>query len=338
MLRIGVVGFGFMGRMHFGNWSKLSDATVVAVCDGNPDILKDADTAVGNIEGLPENIDFSQIHFYTDYEQMLQSEQLDAVSITLPTHLHKAFSIMALEAGVHVLCEKPMALTLDECDEMIAAADAADRELMVGHCIRFWPEYAKTKEIIDSGQYGRVLAATFRRLGAAPTWSSNNWMMDDTRSGGMALDLHIHDTDFIHYVFGLPKVVCSHGMATGNNIRYIHTQYDYGNESTIIAEGSWLMSPSFGFEMSFNIALEKVTIVYDCTREPAFKVCPTDGDVFTPEVEAGDGYLLEIVHFAEKIQGKKTAEVINATQSKESIRIVEAEQKSVLENRKIELE
>jgi len=338
MLRIGIVGFGFMGRMHFGNWSKLPDAAVVAICDGNADVLKNADEAVGNIEGLPETIDLSQTHFYSDYEQMLKSEQLDAVSITLPTCLHKDFSIMALEAGVHVLCEKPMALTLDECDEMTAAANAAGRELMIAHCIRFWPEYAKTKEIIDSGKYGKVLAATFRRLSISPTWSSDNWLMDDSRSGGMVLDLHIHDTDFVHFVFGMPKAVCSHGTIAGNSIGHILTRYDYGNESTITAEGSWLMSSSFGFEMSFNIALEKATILYDCTREPLFKVCPADGGAFTPDVETGDGYLLEITHFAKKIQGKETAAVINLAQSKKSIQIARAEQKSVLESKRIELE
>jgi predicted dehydrogenase len=269
---------------------------------------------------------------------MLQSERLDAVSITLPTHLHKDFSIKALQAGMRVLCEKPMALTLSDCDEMIAVSKVAERTLMIGHCIRFWPEYAKTKEIIDSGQYGRVLSATFRRFSQPPVWSSDNWMMDDARSGGMVLDLHIHDTDYIHYVFGIPKAVRSSGLTDTTGIRHIQTRYDYGDDSVITAEGSWLMSKSFGFEMSFTIALEKATIVYDCTRDPAFKICPAEGDAFTPKIEAGDGYLLEIEHFAEKIQGRQLAEVISPDQSRKSIQIIQAEQQSVLENRTVELE
>ncbi len=337
MLRIGIVGFGFMGKMHFGNWSKLPGVTVAAICDGNPDVLKDADQAVGNIEGLPECIDFSQIHFYNDFEEMLKAEQLDAVSITLPSYLHKDFSIMALKAGVHVLCEKPMALVLADCDEMIAAAKAADRELMVAHCIRFWPEYVKTKEIIDSGQYGEVLSAVFRRLSTAPIWSSDNWMMDQGCSGGMVLDLHIHDTDYIHYVFGVPKSVCSHAAVAEGRASHIQTQYDYENGTMISAEGSWMMSPSFGFEMSFNVVLEKATIVYNPAQKPAFRVCPAEGKDLIPDIQAGDGYFQEISHFADKIQGKEVAEVITQAQSKKSIQIAQAELTSALEGRKIEL-
>ena len=137
--------------------------------------------------------------------------------------------------------------------------------------------------------------------------------------GGVILDLHIHDTDYIHFVFGMPKAVCSHGTVSGTGIRHIQTQYDYGNGVVISAEGGWLMAPSFGFEMSFTIALEKATIMYDCTREPAFKVCPADGDVFMPDVVPGDGYSLEITHFAEKIRGRETTEVINPEQSKKTI-------------------
>jgi len=327
-----------MGRMHLGAWSKCEDAKVVAICDANPDILKESDTIVGNIEGLPEKFDFSRIHFYSDYEQMLKSEQLDAVSITLPTYLHAEFSVKALQAGINVLCEKPMALTLKQCDTMIAAAQGSDKELMIAHCIRFWPEYAWIKQIIESGQYGRVQAATFQRLGTAPVWSSDNWLLDNTRSGGMVLDLHIHDTDYVHYVFGIPKAVCSHGTVIENGIRHILTQYDYGNGLMVTAEGSWLMAPSFGFEMSFNIVLENATIVYDCSRQPMFRVCPVDGEAFTPDVETRDGYILEIAHFIDRIHGTATDEILTLAQSKDSVRIIKAEQQSVLENRKIEIE
>ena len=164
MLRVGVVGFGFMGRMHYANWSKGKDAKVVAICDADPNALKNKDGSAGNIEGADEKIDFDGLELYSDVSDMLAKANLDAVSITLPTFLHTKFSIMALEAGVHVLCEKPMALNADECNKMIAAADKSGKILQIGHCIRFWPEYAKAKEIIDSGEYGKVIAATFKRL------------------------------------------------------------------------------------------------------------------------------------------------------------------------------
>jgi predicted dehydrogenase len=330
MLRVGVVGFGFMGRMHYANWSKCKNAEVVAVCDADPNALKNKDDSAGNIEGADNKIDFGSLELYNDVEGMLAKAKLDAVSITLPTFLHTKFSVMTLEAGVHVLCEKPMALNADQCSEMIAAADKSGKILQIGHCIRFWPEYAKAKEIIDSGEYGKVVAATFTRLGSAPTWGADDWFTNDDRSGGVALDLHIHDSDFVQYIFGMPKSVQSFGSpASGKGLKCITTSYSFGDDKVVTAEGSWAMSPSFGFEMSFNIVMEKATIVYDCTREPAFKVCPAQGDVFTPEVAAGDGYSLEIEHFAGLANGEKLAEVITLAQSLDSIRLVKAEIESV---------
>ena len=330
MLRVGVVGFGFMGRMHFRCWDARDDAQVVAVCDANPNIKEDTKRAVGNIDGAASAIDFSGIELFTDFDTMIEQAGLDAISLTLPTYLHVEFSGRALSQGVNVLCEKPMALTTADCDRMLAAADKSGKILQIGHCLRFWPEYAKAKEIVDSGTYGKVVAATFQRLGAPPGWSLDNWFIDEQRSGGVALDLHIHDTDYVQYLFGMPKAVCSHA-AKGSQGQLIHivTQYVYGDDLVVTAEGGWGMMPGFGFEMSFNLVMEKATIVYDLTREPALRVCPAEGEVFTPELLKDDGYVRQIAHFAKAVQGQAVPEVITLAQSRDSVRIVEAERQSV---------
>jgi len=329
MLRVGIVGFGFMGRMHYVQWKALKGADVVAICDANPNIVEETRKAVGNIEGAASEVDFDSLDLYSDYNKMLAEAKLDAVSITLPTFMHPNFSIKALEAGLHVLCEKPMALNADDCRRMITAAAQSGKVLMIGHCIRFWPEYAKTKGIVDSGEYGKVIAATFQRLGAAPTWGDDNWFSDDERSGGVALDLHIHDTDYVQYLFGMPKSVFSRqAKGAGGGAIHIATQYIYDDNKVVAAEGGWGMTPAFGFEMSFNIALEKATIVYDCTRTPAFRVCPAGGDVFTPEVAEGDGYSIEIAHFAALAAGRDVAEVTTLAGSLDSVKIVLAEKES----------
>jgi predicted dehydrogenase len=325
MLRVGIVGFGFMGRMHYRCWESTAGAEVAAICDADPEIIKKTGQAGGNIEGAEENIDFSNLKVFSDFDQMLAEANLDAVSITLPTHLHCAFSIKALSAGVHVLCEKPMALDAVQCQKMIDAAGDSGKILQIGHCIRFWPEYAKAKEIVDSGEYGKVIAATFQRLGSAPSWG-DNWFADDDLSGGMALDLHIHDSDFVQYLFGVPVEVSSFSNpASGKGLKHIISRYSYGDDKLVTAEGSWAMPQSFGFQMSFNIVLEKATIVYDCSRQVPFRVCPADGEVFTPEVAKGDGYSRQIEHFAGRINGEDMPEVITLEQSANSIRIVRAE-------------
>lgn len=336
-MRVGIAGFGFMGRMHFAQWGRCAGVEVAAICEQNPDVLGNVETVIGNLPGLPAEIDLSRLRVYADFAEMLEKEHLDAVSITLPTYLHAPISIQALEAGVHVLCEKPMALTADACDAMIAAADRSGRQLMIGHCIRFWPDYVKAKELIDSGCYGEVTAASFRRIGTAPTWSRDNWLKDDKCSGGMALDLHIHDTDFVQFVFGRPRSVCSHVGRQGGRIVHIQTHYIYDDDRVICAEGSWAATPSFGFEMSFTILLERATLVYDCTRQPAFRVCPIEGEAFTPEILPGDGYGHEIAYFAELIAGRNPRPVLTPAQSKESVRIIQAEQQSAREGKRIEL-
>jgi predicted dehydrogenase len=304
MLRVGIAGFGFMGRTHYKCWKKVEGAEVVAVCDVNPNIEEDTKRAVGNIGDAQEAIDFSSLQLYTDFEKMLTEAKLDAVSI-----------------------------------RMIAEARRSGKVLQIGHCVRFWPEYAKAKELIDSGKYGRVIAAMFQRLGSAPTWSIDNWFLDEERSGGMALDLHIHDTDFVQYLFGVPSAVCSFGAKVpgGGGLVHIVTQYLYDDDKVVTAEGGWAMTPTFGFEMSFNIVLEKATLVYDLTREPMFKVCPAEGEAFTPEVEEGDGWFLQIAHFAKAISGKKVKAITTLEESMNSVKIVKAEKESVNKGQKVSI-
>jgi len=316
--------------MHFRQWKAIKGAQVVAICDANPNIKEDTKRAVGNIKGAEGDIDFTNIEVYHDLEQMLDKAKLDAISLTLPTYLHATCSEQALSRGVNVLCEKPMALTTADCDRMVKAAQKSGKVLQIGHCVRFWPEYAKAKEIVDSGKYGKVVAAMFQRLGSPPGWSIDNWFVDEGRSGGVALDLHIHDTDYVQYLFGMPKAVCSHG-AKGPKGQLIHmlTEYEYGPDKLIVAEGGWGMTLTFGFEMSFNLILEKASIIYDLTRKPMLRVCPAEGVEFSPEVAAGDGYSLEVEHFAKSIRGEPVPEVTTLEQSRNSVRIVEAEKKSI---------
>ncbi|MGI6271044.1 MAG: Gfo/Idh/MocA family protein [Anaerohalosphaeraceae bacterium] len=336
MLRVGIVGFGFMGRMHYAQWSARPDAEVVAICDANPNIVEDTKKAVGNIAGAADHVDFEKIALYSDYNKFLAEAKCDVVSITLPTFLHPNFSIKALEAGLHVLCEKPMALTLDECQRMMDAAARTSKVLMIGHCVRFWPEYAATRQLVAEGHYGRVIAATFQRLGTAPAWG--DWFKDDSRSGGVAMDLHIHDTDYVQYLFGMPAAVFSRQTKTpAGGAIHIATQYLYDDDKVVVAEGGWGMTPAFGFEMSFNIVLEKATISYDCTRSPAFRICPVDGEAFTPEVAKGDGYSIEIDHFARKVAGENPPQVITLKESQNSVKIVLAEKESARQHRTVEL-
>ena len=152
------------------------------------------------------------------------------------------------------------------------------------------------------------------------------------------LDLHIHDTDFVQYVFGMPKEVFSRGLiGPSGDFDHTVTQYLYEDEKVITAEGGWIMAPGFGFEMSFKIMLEKATLLYSSVQKPTFRVCPKSGENITPEVPEGDGYSFEIQHFVDSISGKPVQAIITPEQSANSLKIIEAEKESIRTKEKISL-
>lgn len=320
-----------MGRMHWACWQRIPHAQVVAVCDSNPNLMRDVAKTVGNIQGAGPGIDLDQVQVHSDVDSMLDQAGLDAVSITLPTHLHAEASVRALQAGLHVLCEKPMAPTLEGCDQMVVAAAESGKVLQIGHCIRFWPEYAAVAEVVRSGRYGAVKAALLRRLSPVPTWGVDAWLTDPERSGGMALDLHIHDTDYLLYILGRPWAVYSRGATLGprHGLAHITTSYLYAGDQVVTAEGSWAMAQSFGFQMAMTMALERASLVYDSRQTPTLTVYPEHGEPLVPALAQGDGYLLEIEHFAGRIRGEIQEPLTTPRDSRQSVEVVLAEIESV---------
>ncbi len=338
-IRVGIVGFGFMGRMHYGNWKKMKGARVVALCDQNLAQFT-APTAGGNIAGADTTTDYGDAVIYEDFDKMLAEANLDAISLTLPTPLHVPLTIKALKAGVSVLCEKPMALNTAECDKMLRAADSAPEgtKLMVAHCLRFWPAYVYLKKLVDSKKYGKVIAASFRRFSAPPGWQKGtNWFADESKSGGMALDLHIHDTDMVNFLFGMPKAVTSSAAYDENGaMQYISTLYDVGGPA-VTAEGSWCMTPTMGFEASYVVTFEKAVVILDAKREKPLCVYPAKGEAFVPALQEGEGYEYEIKWFLDSLKGKKVPPVITAEESRDSVRIVDAEKRSAKSGKTVRL-
>jgi 1,5-anhydro-D-fructose reductase (1,5-anhydro-D-mannitol-forming) len=336
VVRVGIVGFGFMGRQHLKCYRSLRGVCVAAICDSDRARLKGNEKTKGNIGADKPALDLGGVVLYTDFEKMLAEEHFDAVSITLPTFMHRDFTVKALDAGVHVLCEKPMAMNAKQCEDMIAAAKKNKKILQIGHCLRFWPEYAKTKQIVDSGKYGNVLTASFRRVGAVPGWSWKNWLIHAKQSGGAIMDLHIHDTDYIQYMFGLPRAVRSEAVVgPSGGFDYVATQYVYKNNKVVSAEGGFVMSPGFQFEMSFVISLSKATIVYDCRRTPTLQVCEAGGGCVTPKIESGDGWSCEIAHFVKKAKGIKVPDIITPAGSLNAIKIILAEKQSAQSKKEV---
>ena len=147
MNRVAIVGYGFMGKTHYGAWKKAPGARVVAVCDSN--LAQLTAKTVGNVKGAADNSRLPKtIRVYDSFDRMLAAGGFDIVDITLPTPLHPVMTVAALKAGYHVICEKPMALDVKSCDRMLAAAKAAKRMLFIGQSVRFNPQYVFLKEAV----------------------------------------------------------------------------------------------------------------------------------------------------------------------------------------------
>jgi 1,5-anhydro-D-fructose reductase (1,5-anhydro-D-mannitol-forming) len=339
MKRVAVVGFGFMGRMHYANWKKMKGAKVVALCDRDLSQFS-APIAKANLSGADTSTDFGSAKIYDDFDKMLAEVKPDVVDITLPTPLHPTLTAKALKMGIHVICEKPMALDAASCKIMLKAKNEAPKgtQLMIAHCLRFWPAYVYLKKLVDSKKYGKVLAASFRRYSPPPGWGKGkSWFLDESKSGGVALDLHIHDTDMVHYLFGLPKSVTSTATRGKEGyMQHISTIYDVGGP-VVTSDGSWAINPTMGFEASYHVTFEKAVAILDFKRAKALCVYPAKGEAFEPKLPAGDGYEYELKWFLNSISGKKVPSVITPEQSFNSVRIVDAEKKSAKTKKTVKL-
>src|SRR4051795_11504815 len=208
MVRIGIVGIGFMGMIHYLAARRVEGAQVVALCSRDPAKLAGDWTKIqGNFGPRGTQMDLSGQTGYADVGELLADPRVDLVDLCVPNDEHARLAIRALEAGKHVLVEKPIALTTADADAMVAAAAANGRLLMVAHVLPFFPEFAFAAQAIASGRYGALRAAHLKRVIAKPDWSRG--IADADRSGGPAIDLHIHDTHYLSLVCGVPGAVHS---------------------------------------------------------------------------------------------------------------------------------
>lgn len=192
-IRVGIIGCGSISKhRHIPEYAALSNVQLVAFCDP---VLERAEAFASQYGGKA----------YSNYEDMLKQEQLDAVSVCTPNTLHAPMSIAAAEAGLHVLVEKPMATSEEEAQAMIEAAERNGVFLMVGHNQRLMPPHVKAKEILQSGILGKVL--TFRTSFGHPGpegWSvdgKESWFFrkDEAFVGAMG-DLGVHKSDLIRWL------------------------------------------------------------------------------------------------------------------------------------------
>lgn len=328
MINVGVVGLGMMGLTHLDAYAQMEDVKVFAIADKDQDRLHGRTRAAGNIDGQAQGgFDFDSANKYEDAMKLIRHKKVDVVDICLPTHLHLDFARKALRAGKHVLIEKPLARTGSDALKIVRAAERAKGFAMPAMCMRFWPGWTWLKEAVSEKTYGKVLAATFRRAASHP---GGPFYENGDLCGGAVLDLHIHDTDFIQYLFGVPQAVSSSGYRkVTNQVDHIVTQYHYDDVPLVSAEGSWTMSKGYDFAMRYNVVFENATAEFDLAKNPVLTLYQNDAEPKAIELPEGMGYDLEIAYFIDCVRQSRAPRTVTLEDAYRSVKIAEFESKSV---------
>jgi predicted dehydrogenase len=337
-VNVAVVGLGFMGVTHLRAYLANPQARVVAVCDAVRVPVNGVLAGVsGNIK-KSDDIDLGpDVRVYRTTEELLADADVELVDLCTPTPLHAPQVIAALNAGKHVICEKPLARTSAEAREILQVAANSPGILMPAFCMRFWPGWSWLKQVVEEQTYGKVLAARFRRDSAMPAWSQQGTYSGGQDLGGALFDLHIHDSDFVNHLFGKPAGVFSSGvLAASGAINHVITQYDYPGGPSVCAEGTWLMAK--GFNMAYTLFCEQATIDFDLARgAEALTVCETGKEPRVADAGEGDGYSKEIDYVIECIAGGRKPSIVTAIDGLTALEICEAEEKSIRSGQHVNL-
>ena len=264
MLKVGLVGVGGISAGHISAWDSFKEAELVALCDIRPEQMKE----------------YKGKKHYTDFDEMLKNEEFDIVDICLPSYLHADYSIKAMEKGINVICEKPISLKREDVKRVYDTARKNNVKFMVAQVLRFWPEYVFLKDIIDTEKYGKLITGSMQRLKIYPKGRCDEWMLDESRSGLVPFDLHIHDLDFLVYTLGRPQGAKSYRSRAGEQ-DVIEVIYDF-NGVYVNCESAWY-SARIPFIGDYRFQFEKAVVIF---RDNELKVYLNDGTVIT---EGGKG-------------------------------------------------
>ncbi len=300
MITVAILGGGFMGASHAANYSALGERVrVKTVASRTPD------RAVRVAELVGADVT-------DDLDAAINDPAVDAVDICLPTLLHREYAVRALAAGKSVFLEKPIALTIEDADAIMAAAGQSDAVFMVGMVLRFWPEYVALQRLVASGELGRPRAVSAFRLSPPADW--NDWMSDRAQSGGTAVDLMIHDLDQMNWLLGTPRTVYASEPTPG----HVHAVVEYDGASGV-AEASMAMPRSYPFSSSIRVLGEDGVAEYSFSAAPVegegnigasssargLRVFPVGGEPRTVAVESADPWGPEIAEFVSCVEERR---------------------------------
>lgn len=321
-MRAIMVGNGYIGGAHRASYKRLcdegKDIQLVAVCDIRSEKLENTNGAKA----------------YTDFCEMLEAEKgnADYVDICVPTYLHAEFTVKALKAGYHVLCEKPMALTDEETKLMLDTAKETGKKLMIAQCCRFMDELEYMKKFVEEGSFGKVIGGEFAACGGTfPSWGFEDWFKDGKKSGGVMLDVQAHNLDLMYWMLGMPKAVSTVAFEREGATGYANVSANHIYDNFVIYSYCDWSQKSIHNGRVRRINFENGYIYYNHSFTPYFATVDKDGNVTDLTDKVTPGYsdmAKEIEYFNDCIKNDTYPEKCPPEESAKVVTIMRAQEKS----------
>ncbi|MCC6510466.1 MAG: Gfo/Idh/MocA family oxidoreductase [Pirellulaceae bacterium] len=337
MLRVGLVGIGFMGWIHYLAYQRSQKAKLVAFASREPGKRQgDWRGIKGNFGPPGEQIDVSDLRVFESLDAMLSDDQIDMIDICLPPHLHVPAACAALRAGKHVLCEKPLALSTEGCDQILDEAASAGRMVLVAQVLPYMGQYQAIYEALQGPEYGAPLGGYFKRIISPPDWIPDFYDMQ--RIGGPLIDLHVHDTHFIRMAYGMPQQVMCLAEMQGTTVKFCHSLMRFEDPRVIVSTSSGVANQSsrpftHGLELQFEKATMQfeLAVLSDGLDVMPLKIMTQDGRLIRPELPAADdiaAFANEIDDAAESIRLGASARRLDGRVARDAIHICQCLQVS----------
>jgi len=330
-----LIGAGRAGLVHARNLkTRIKTAELAALCDANRETLETA----GRELDVPA--------LFADYREAVRQPGIDAVIIVTPTLLHRDIACEAAAGGKHVFLEKPMALNADQCRQIIAAVEAAGVTLQIGFMRRFDEGFLAAKEILDSGEMGRVMIvkSTGRGPGLPPPW-----IYDIAASNGVLAEVNSHDFDSVRWLAG-SDIVRVYAEAANFKCREVADQWPQFYDNAVVnlrfADGTLgvidgTCPAHYGYDARVEVLCENGVLMIGSVQQQGLSKVLCDGSIVNRAVKSWrhlfrDAYVAELEHFIECVrQGKKPR--VTGRDGLKAVQAVVAANQSILQGKPVEI-
>ncbi|GEM84921.1 Gfo/Idh/MocA family protein [Meiothermus hypogaeus] len=325
-MRVGILGSGVMAEVHAAGW-RTTGAELMGC-------------ASANLEQAVRLAQQFNIKVYQNYAELLRD--VDIIDICVPTHLHKQMVLQAATAGRHVVCEKPIALSVQDGLEMIEACDRAGVRFFVAMVVRFFPQYRLSRELVARGQIGKLGVMRLKRVSYTPQKPGDNWYLDESRSGGMVVDLMIHDFDYARWLGGeVERVFARLNKATDGPGQYAQAILRFRDGPMALIEGGWAYPPGV-FRTALDLSGTEGLIEWSSDEHAPVRsfLLQRPGEAASVGLPisglSDDPYALELQHAYRCIQTGEPFEV-TAQDGLEALRIALAVKESIATGKPVTL-